>query len=64
KYLYNATISVTVALIYFYYTLSQLAFSQQAPKSQKKQLLKKARHNQKRIKLWADHAPMNHLNVK
>lgn len=57
-----------VPIFYFYDSLAQLSFAQLAlvegnlSKSEYKRILKKVGKNQKKIKKWADYAPMNHLH--
>ncbi|MEZ2229088.1 AAA family ATPase [Microcoleus sp.] len=49
-----------VSLNNFYYSLSLLALYPQADKEEQKQYLKKVVQNQKKMKKWAVHAPMNY----
>ncbi|BAY11779.1 trifunctional serine/threonine-protein kinase/ATP-binding protein/sensor histidine kinase [Calothrix sp. NIES-2098] len=53
---------VTSVIFYFYDSLTALALASQASPQDKKRLLKRVVANQKKIKKWADHAPMNHLH--
>ncbi|HSF74870.1 MAG TPA: AAA family ATPase [Microcoleus sp.] len=49
-----------VSLNNFYSSISLLALYPQADKGEQKQYLKKVLHNQKKMKKWAVHAPMNY----
>jgi len=49
-------------LFHFYDSLSRLAIFPDAPKSEQRRILKKVAANQKKMKKWAQHAPMNHLH--
>jgi predicted ATPase/signal transduction histidine kinase len=49
-----------VSISNFYYSLSLLALFPQAGKGEQKQYLKKVIQLQKKMKKWAEHAPMNH----
>jgi len=62
KYVYHPMTPVTLVYLYFYYTLARLAYIPQASKSEQKALIKKVRHYQRRMKLWADGAPMNYMH--
>ncbi|MDZ8052574.1 MAG: AAA family ATPase [Aulosira sp. ZfuVER01] len=53
---------VTSVIFYFYDSLTALALASQASPQDKKRILKRVVANQKKIKKWADHAPMNHLH--
>lgn len=44
----------------FYYSLACLALCAQADSSQREQLLEQVSRNQKKMRIWADHAPMNY----
>jgi predicted ATPase/signal transduction histidine kinase/tRNA A-37 threonylcarbamoyl transferase component Bud32/ActR/RegA family two-component response regulator len=50
------------ALFYLYDSLIRLAIYPELPKSEQKQFLKKVVANQKKMKKWAHHAPMNYLH--
>ena len=50
-----------VPLSHFYNSLLHLAIYFDASKSEQKQILKKVESNQKKLKKWANYAPMNHL---
>jgi predicted ATPase/serine phosphatase RsbU (regulator of sigma subunit) len=47
-------------LFYFYDSLICLALCDTAPENEKKQYLRKARKNAKKLKKWGFHAPVNH----
>ncbi|MEG4203043.1 AAA family ATPase [Microcoleus sp. Pol7_A1] len=49
-----------VSLNNFYFSLSLLALYPQAEKGEQKQYMKKVGQNQKKMKKWAVHAPMNY----
>jgi predicted ATPase/signal transduction histidine kinase len=51
-----------VTTINFYDSLARLALVPEAESAEQKKLLRKVRANQKRMKTWARHAPMNHLH--
>ncbi len=51
-----------VPLYHFYYSLILLALYPKSTRSQQKRFLKIVRSNQKKLKNWANHAPMNHLH--
>ncbi|MDB9349395.1 ATP-binding protein [Nodularia spumigena CS-588/05] len=50
-----------VPLFYLYDSLVQLAIYSTAQESEKQSILEKVANNQQKMKLWASHAPMNHL---
>ncbi|GAB4290375.1 MAG: AAA family ATPase [Oscillatoriaceae cyanobacterium] len=57
----QTTISVyTIAVFYFYYSLVQLRAYPEMPFSEKKQMRQQLQANQKKLKKWAQHAPMNY----
>ncbi len=62
KYLDGITASYAFALFYFYDSLAQLAIYNNAGKIDKKSILLRVKSNQKKMKEWAYHAPMNHLH--
>jgi len=51
---------LTFYVFYFYDSLVRLAVYTSAPKSKQKRLLRKVAKNQKKMKKWAHHAPMNY----
>ncbi|MCZ6679505.1 MAG: AAA family ATPase [Candidatus Poribacteria bacterium] len=51
---------IMVSLFHFYDSLAQLAVYPSARKPEQKRILKKVAANQKKMKKWAHHAPMNH----
>jgi len=62
KYLYAAIASFNSHVFYFYDSLSRLAIYSKISKKEKKFFMKRVLINQKKMKNWADHAPMNHLH--
>ncbi|QDL09747.1 serine/threonine protein kinase [Brasilonema octagenarum UFV-E1] len=62
KYLGSATASLLVPLFYLYDSLARLAVFKDVAESKQKFLLKQVTNNQKKMKKWADHAPMNYLH--
>ncbi len=62
KYLEGIPGNILVVVFYFYDSLARLAILPDAQKSEQKRLLKKVAANQKKMKKWAHHAPMNHLH--
>jgi predicted ATPase/WD40 repeat protein/GAF domain-containing protein/tRNA A-37 threonylcarbamoyl transferase component Bud32 len=60
KYLKISTLSFSI--LCFYDSLARLALYEEAEKSQQKNFLLKVRSNQKKMKKWAHHAPMNFLH--
>ncbi|MCP4349230.1 MAG: AAA family ATPase [Desulfobacterales bacterium] len=54
--------SFTYALFYFFDSLIRLATYSSVGKNGQKKILKKVAANQKKMKKWAYHAPMNHLH--
>jgi predicted ATPase/GAF domain-containing protein len=62
SYLNRATILVGIPLFYFYDSLAQLALYPSVELSGQKRILKKVATSQKKMKLWAEHAPMNYLH--
>jgi predicted ATPase/serine phosphatase RsbU (regulator of sigma subunit)/tRNA A-37 threonylcarbamoyl transferase component Bud32 len=62
QYLDGATATFTVPYFYFYDSLAQLSLYTNAPNSEQKRCMVKVIANQKKMKKWAHHAPMNHLH--
>jgi len=62
KYLEGIIGNILVAVFYFYDSLARLAVFPDATKPEQKRILKKVAANQKKMKKWAHHAPMNHLH--
>jgi predicted ATPase/class 3 adenylate cyclase len=62
KYLEGGLGSLGVPIFYFYDSLVRLTLYPSASKFQQKRLSGKVRTNQKKLKKWAHHAPMNHLH--
>ncbi len=53
---------ITIPIFHFYDSLAQLAFFSEIPRTKRKSGLRKVAKNQKKMKKWAHHAPMNHLH--
>jgi len=53
---------IAVAIFYFYDSLARLAIFSEISNTQQKQILKKVNSNQKKMQVWAHHAPMNFLH--
>jgi predicted ATPase/signal transduction histidine kinase len=53
---------VNVPTFYFYSSLVNLALYSNVQTSEKRSILRKVKASQKKIKQWADYAPMNHLH--
>ncbi|MBD1889172.1 AAA family ATPase [Coleofasciculus sp. FACHB-SPT9] len=62
KYIDSAAGMLTTTLFYFYDSLARVAVSSSPSKFQQKRLSRKVQSNQKKLKKWAHHAPMNHLH--
>ncbi len=63
QYLEGLRGTIIIPLFHFYDSLARLAIYQQNPQSVPLQhLLKQVASNQKKMKKWAHHAPMNHLH--
>ncbi|MGR3319273.1 MAG: histidine kinase [Candidatus Anammoxibacter sp.] len=62
EYLESIMASIYVVIHTFYHSLILLALYPGAQKSEQKQYLKRAVRNQKKMKKWAYHAPMNFLH--
>ncbi len=60
KYLKSATASLSVPYFYFYDSLNRLALCHYLSSLKQKKHLKKVKKNQKKIKKWMHHAPMNY----
>jgi PAS domain S-box-containing protein len=54
--------TIIVPLFHFYDSLTALAVYAEASRLQQNRILKKVNANQKKMKKWAHHAPMNHLH--
>ncbi|WP_442939383.1 ATP-binding protein [Nostoc sp.] len=59
-YLDGVTSAAIVPIVYFYEALTQLNLYPTAKATEQKQILKKVKSHQKKLKRWAHHAPMNH----
>ncbi|MEG4968442.1 AAA family ATPase [Microcoleus sp. B6-A1] len=62
QYVESAAGTLQVSYCYFYESLAQLSFYSNASFEEQKHCLKKVTANQKKMKKWAHHAPMNHLH--
>ncbi len=62
KYLEGMPGFLNVSVFYFYSSLIKLALFNESPKSEQNRILKSVRENQKKLKKWAQHAPMNYLH--
>ncbi|MEG4055474.1 MULTISPECIES: AAA family ATPase [unclassified Microcoleus] len=62
QYVDSAAGTLQVSYCYFYESLAQLSFYSNASFDEQKHCLKKVTANQKKMKKWAHHAPMNHLH--
>jgi predicted ATPase/serine phosphatase RsbU (regulator of sigma subunit) len=62
KYLPAVVGSAFVPLFTFYHSLTLLAALPAVSPAEQKRLLQKVRSNQKKMKKWADHGPMNYLH--
>ncbi|GAA6620409.1 AAA family ATPase [Scytonema sp. NUACC26] len=62
NYLNGATGAILVPIFHFYDSLAKLAVYPSLPKSEQKCFLKNLCNNQKKMKKWADFAPMNYLH--
>ncbi|MEH2261907.1 trifunctional serine/threonine-protein kinase/ATP-binding protein/sensor histidine kinase [Nostoc sp.] len=59
-YLDSGVSTLTTVLHYFYESLAQLAVYPQGSSSERQQILKHVKGNQKKLQKWAFHAPSNH----
>ena len=62
NYLDGAIALPVVGLFYWYDSLTRMALCDRADEQNRKILLKKVAKNQKKLKKWAAHAPMNYLH--
>lgn len=62
QYLDAVAGSLNTSFFYFYDSLAHLAMYSEVSKSEQKRILKRIVNNQKKVKLWADHAPSNYLH--
>ena len=62
QYLDGIVAMTAVAVFYFYDSLARLAVFPNAPESEQEAILLKVTANQEKMKMWADHAPMNYLH--
>ena len=62
QYVKSAAGTLQVSYCYFYESLAQLSFYSNASFEERKHCLKTVTANQKKMKKWAHHAPMNHLH--
>jgi PAS domain S-box-containing protein len=62
NYLDEVTGGLAVPIFHFYDSLAHLGVYGTASKPERVRIIKKVTENQRRMKKWADHAPMNHLH--
>lgn len=62
NYLDGAIALPVVGLFYWYDSLNRIALCDRTPEQNRKILLTKVAKNQKKLKKWAAHAPMNYLH--
>jgi PAS domain S-box-containing protein len=62
QYVESATATLQVSYCYFYESLAQLSCYFNVSQPEQKRCLAKVTANQKKLKKWAHHAPMNHLH--
>ena len=62
KYLNEVTAGLAVPVFHYYDSLVRLAVYASRSVTEQKRILKKVVANQRKMKTWADHAPMNHLH--
>jgi predicted ATPase/class 3 adenylate cyclase/GAF domain-containing protein len=62
RYIEGGVGSIAVPVFHFYDSLARLIVYLSLPKSQQRSLYRKVQSNQKKMKNWAHHAPMNYLH--
>ena len=62
EYLDGVTATIGVPLFHFYDSLARLAMYSDTGQSERRSILDKVQANQEKMKIWAHHAPMNHLH--
>ena len=62
KYLASLLGTAAIPGFHFYDSLARLAVFPEAEESEQKSILEKVTANQEKMKLWAQHAPMNYLH--
>jgi len=62
EYLDGVTATIGVPLFHFYDALARLAMYSDTGQSERRGILDKVQANQEKMKIWAHHAPMNHLH--
>ncbi|MEG4322591.1 MULTISPECIES: AAA family ATPase [unclassified Microcoleus] len=62
QYADGATATFIFSLFYFYDSLTRLAIYATVSREEQQKILEKVAANQTKIKIWADHAPMNYLH--
>jgi len=62
QYLDGVAGTPAVSVFYFYDSLVRLALYQEASQAARRAILRKVDANQKKLKKWARHGPMNHLH--
>ncbi|MEH2025994.1 trifunctional serine/threonine-protein kinase/ATP-binding protein/sensor histidine kinase [Nostoc sp.] len=59
-YLDGVTSAAVVPIVYFYQALTQLILYPTSTATEQKQIIKKVKSHQKKLKKWAHHTPRNH----
>ncbi len=62
RYLDEVTGGLAVPVFHFYDSIARLGAYDSITEDEQKRNLKKVASNQKKMKMWANHAPMNHLH--
>jgi len=62
RYLDEVTGGLAVPVFHFYDSIARLGAYDSIIEDERKRSLKKVASNQKKMKMWANHAPMNHLH--
>lgn len=62
KYLNEVTSGLAVPVFYFYDSIARLGACESFTENNRKRVLRRVVASQKKMKIWADHAPMNHLH--
>lgn len=62
EYLGTVTAALAIPAFHLYDSLAQLALYPKVEKSEQSNILEKIAEHQEKMKIWAHHAPMNHLH--
>ncbi len=62
KYIGGVTSTMPYTVFHLYDSLARISILNETPKSERKRLWQKVNANQKKMKKWAHHAPMNYLH--